>query len=69
MYEQDVLQTIADFTGTSNTNAVANSIGEWANSSLNWDGDIAEIIVYNRKLLASERTVVFNYLFNRYGAL
>ena len=42
-------------------------IGARANESDRWDGDIAEIIVYDRALTSSERGDVRNYLLTKYG--
>jgi hypothetical protein len=34
-----------------------------------WNGDIAEIVVYNRELAADERQLVWNYLENKYATV
>jgi len=53
-----------------NTNAFANAplyVGARAQSSLFWSGDIAEIVVYNRALNATERLQLQGYFNTKYN--
>lgn len=55
---------------SNNTNAFANApiyIGSRAQSSLFWSGDIAEVLIYNRALTATERLQVQGYLNDKYA--
>ncbi len=42
-------------------------IGSWLNSGFNWQGDIAEILVYNQKLTQAEFNAVGWYLQEKYN--
>lgn len=55
-------------TGTGNTTSAIFSIGAYNGGTLShWPGDIAEVIIYNRNLTASERATVHSYLQDRYA--
>jgi len=51
---------------TPTVDRTSNCIGSGSNGNKNWKGKIAEIILYNRVLSATERTQVEGYLYNRY---
>lgn len=50
-----------------NTNAAALHLGSSGASLQFFNGEIAQIVIYNRKLLVAERNFVGNYLANAYG--
>lgn len=57
-------------TGANVSDASIGSIGAVGNGNGdNLDGDIAEIIIYNRVLTESERLSVHRYLYNKWGVL
>ncbi|MEY2564930.1 MAG: large repetitive protein [Verrucomicrobiota bacterium] len=44
-------------------------VGGWLNGGRFYNGDIAEVLIYNRALSSSERTVVESYLNQRYSVV
>ncbi|GEM_PF-752792 len=61
-----ISQTATDYTSALSTNT-AFSIGKWPNDENNFlDGEIAEIIFFDRKLNSAEDTIMHNYLSAKY---
>ena len=50
-----------------NTNRTSNFIGQYTGGGYYVQGEIAEILIYNRSLTATERSNVENYLMTRYA--
>jgi hypothetical protein len=42
-------------------------LGRWANSGAYFQGDVAEVVIYNRKLTAAEQSQVRGYLNNKWS--
>lgn len=53
--------------GASNPNTNTNAVLLGRNSTTYWDGDIAEILLYSGALAAADKTLIRNYLANKYG--
>jgi len=56
-----------NFAGAVNTTTGENCIGAFGPSALNYDGDIAEIIVWNSTLSGGDQTSLLSYISSRYG--
>ncbi|MEQ9299391.1 MAG: T9SS type A sorting domain-containing protein [Cyclobacteriaceae bacterium] len=62
-----VAQTVTDYTGTLSTNTDF-SIGKWPTNENNFlEGEVAEIIFFDKKLNSAEDTIMHNYLSAKYN--
>ena len=59
-------RTLSIISVVTTANTVGAKFGE-ARFTTNWNGDLAELIIYDRALLDSERLAVEDYLNAKYG--
>jgi hypothetical protein len=65
-YRNGVETGTATTSGTDDVNP-GFSVGSYVNNSINWEGNVAEVLVYNRVLTGDEMNQVMVYLADKYG--